>query len=234
MNLKALLTATILATATLTSNAAVRPHSKTIVVESPENHPILAQGNPEAMYLHDTSDGRSLLYVEVENGGSLNTLDVTDPANIQSIARTTIAAKTAFDFVEPIGEQAVLIRYRDSSGVALLSFKHYKQPVLVADPTIDEDAVSEPLGQTGLLLASSQRAYLPVSQPLNAPRNYKVIDTENSMQPALLAMISDVQQRLTKSDTGTLFLLNRDGITVVRRLRVEQDHQVELDAQMGN
>jgi hypothetical protein len=233
MNLKALLTATIVATATLTSSAAVRPHSKTIVVESPENLPILAQNDPEAMYLHDTSDGRTLLYVEAENGGSLNTLDVTDPANIQRIARTTIPANTAFDFVESIGEQAVLIRYRDGSGVALLSFKHYKQPILVAAPTIDEDAVSEPLGQTGLLLSSSQRAYRPVSQPLNA-RNYKVVDTANPVQPALLAMISDVQQRLTKSDTGTLFLLNRDGITVVRRLRVEQDHQVELDAQMGN
>lgn len=234
MKFKTLLTATIVATATLTSSAATRPHSKTIVVESPDNLPILAQNAPEAMYLHDTSDGRTLLYVELDNGGSLNTLDVTDPADIKRIAHTNISANTAFDFVEPVGEQAVLIRYRDGSGVRMLSFKNKKQPILVASPTIDEVAESEPLGETGMLLTSSHMGYRPVSEPVNAPRNCKVVDTANSAQPALLATISDVQQRLTKIDTGTLFLLNRDGITVVRRLRVEQEHQVELDAQRGN
>jgi hypothetical protein len=64
----------------LTANAVVVPHSKTIVVESPETHPILAEANPEAMYLHDTNDGRTLLYIEAENGRKLISLDVTDPS----------------------------------------------------------------------------------------------------------------------------------------------------------
>ena len=50
----------------------------------------------------------------------------------------------------------------------------------------------------------------------------------------MLASIPEVKQRLAKSDTGTLFLLNKDGVTVVRRLRVEQEHQVELEQEGHN
>jgi hypothetical protein len=52
--------ATLLTFATVCAEAAVIPHSKTIVVESPENLPVLAQRNADAIYLHDTSDGRTL------------------------------------------------------------------------------------------------------------------------------------------------------------------------------
>ncbi len=72
------------------------------------------------------------------------------------------------------------------------------------------------------------------SRPTSDPRNYKVVDTANPAQPGLLAMIPAVKQRLAKSDTGTLFLLNKDGVTAVRRLRVEEEHQTELDQQRGN
>jgi glycine/D-amino acid oxidase-like deaminating enzyme len=234
MNSKALLFATILAMTTLTAGAAARPHSKTIVVESPENFPVLAQTDPAAMYLHDTSDGRTLLYVEAEDGHALTTLDVTDPAEIKRIARTALPATSAFDFTDPVGQQAILIRYRDGSGVALLSFKHYKQPVLVASSEIYKDAISEPLGQTGLLLTAGHGSHGLATHPLTSLNNYSVVDTSNSLRPALLATIPDVRQRLAKDDTGTLFLLNKDGVSVVRRLRVEQDYQAAQDATKGN
>jgi hypothetical protein len=234
MNSKALLLATLLAMTTLTSGAAVSPHSKTIVVESPDNLPLLAQKDPAAMYLHDTNDGRTLLYVEAADGRALTTLDVTDPARIERIAQTAIPATSAFDFAEPVNEQATLIRYRDGSGVALLSFKHYKQPVLVTSPIIDNDSISEPLGQTGLLLTSGHALNRLVARPLTSLSSYSVVDTSNALRPALLATISGVRQRLAKDDTGTLFLLNQDGVSVVRRLRVEQEHQAQQDAMKGN
>jgi hypothetical protein len=233
MKVKAFLVASILATSAITSSAAVRPRSSTIVVESPENLPLLAQRDSVAMYLHDTNDGKTILYVEAQNGRALNTLDVTDPANIRRVAQTEIPATTAFDFVQPVGGGGVLIRYRDGSGVALLNLKHYRQPVLVQWASLD-NSNSEPLGETGLLLASNEMVNQPAGQQFTAAREYKVIDTANVGQPALLATISDVEQRLTKSDTGTLFLLNKDGVTVVRRLRVEQEHQLDLAVQRGN
>jgi hypothetical protein len=234
MNTKGFLATAILAATTLTANAATRPHSKTIVVESPANLPLLAQNNADAMYLYDTGDGRTLLYIEVQDGHALNALDVTDPAKIKRISQTEIPAASAFDFVQPVGGQAVLIRYRDGSGIALLNLKHYKQPALVESGAFDKNNTSEALGQTGLLLASTSEPYQRVSQRFVETREYKVVDTANPAQPMLLARVSDVQQSLAKNDTGTLFLVNKDGVTIIRQPRVEQEHQAELMAQQGN
>jgi hypothetical protein len=229
-NFKALLATAILAISGTTAHAIVRPHSKTIVVESPDNLPVLAQANAEAMYLHDTTDGRTFLYVEAQHGQQLTALDVTDPSRIQRSAQTTIAANSAFDFVGSIGDEGALIRYRDGSGVALLSFKHHKHPALVSSAAVENTDTSEALGQTALLVTSNEVA----THPFSDPRNYNVVDTSKTSQPAMLASIPAVMQRLAKSDTGTLFLLNEDGVTVVRRLRVEQEHQVELEQEAHN
>ena len=222
---KALLTTAILAISGATAGAAVRPHSNTIVVDSPKNVPSLAQTDAEAMYLHDTNDGKTLLYIEAQNGQQLTALDVTDPARIRRVAQTAIPAPSAFDFVRAVGDEGVLIRYRDGSGVALLSLRHSKHAVLVNSVALDSAETSESLGQTALLIAFNER----VSQPGGDPQNYKVVDTSNTSDPRLLATIPTVTQRLAKSDSGTLFLLNENGVTVVRRLRVEQEHRSQLD-----
>ncbi len=227
---KAFLAAAILAITGATAGAAVRPHSKTIVVESPKNLPALAQADAEAMYLHNTNDGRTFLYIEAQNGQQLTALDVTDPARIQRIAQTAIPATSAFDFVRSVGDDGALIRYRNGSGVALISFKYYKHPVLVNSSALENAETSEALGRTALLVTASE----VTTHPFNDPRNYNVVDTSNPSQPGTLAIIHTVTQRLSKPDTGTLFLLNKNGVTVVRRLRVEEEHQIELDQMRGN
>jgi hypothetical protein len=234
MNTKGFLATIILAATTLTASAATRPRPKTIVVESPANLPLLAQNDADAMYLYETGDGRTLLYIEVQDGRAVNALDVTDPGNIKGISQTEIPAASAFDFVQPVGDQAVLIRYRDGSGIALLNLKHYRQPVLVESGAFDKNNLSETLGQTGLLLASSPEPHQPASRRFAETGEYQVVDTANAAQPLLLAMVSDVRQRLAKNDTGTLFVLNKDRVTVIRRPRMELEHQAELMAQRGN
>jgi hypothetical protein len=226
----ALLMAAVLATTGVRAKAAVRAHSKTILVESPSQLPVLAENGGEAMYLYDTGDGRTLLYIETQGGRELSALDVTDPAKITAVAQTQLAAKAAFDFVQDVGGRGALIRYRDGSGVALLSFTKYKHPVLADGPALDRAVDSEALGQTGLLLTSVN---LP-NESVRETQTYKVLDTSNPSQPGLLASIPAVKQRVAKADTGTLFLLNNDGVTVIRRLRVEEEHQIELDQQRGN
>jgi hypothetical protein len=225
-----LLMAAALATTAVSAEAATIPHTKTIVVESPSQLPVLAENAGEAMYLYDTGDGRTLLYIEGQGGHELLALDATDPARIKAVTKTQLATKTAFDFVQDVGDSGELIRYRDGSGVALLSFKNWKHPVLAKGPTLDRVDSSEALGETGLLLASND----VVRKAISDPRNYKVLDTSNPSQPTLVASIPVVKQCLTKADTGTLFLLNDEGVTVVRRLRVEQEHQSDLGAQRGN
>jgi hypothetical protein len=229
-NVKALLATTILAITCATAQAVVRPESKTIVVESPQDLPVLAQANAEAIYLHNTNDGGTVLYIEAQNGQQLTALDVTDPSRIQRVAQTTIPANSVFDFVRSVGENDAIIRYRDGSGVALLSFRHYKHPVLLNSSALENAGTSEALGQTALLVTTKK----VTMHPFNDPRNYEVVDTSDQSQPRLLANIPAVMQRLAKSDTGTLFLLNKNGVTVVRRLRVEEEHQIQLLQQMGN
>src|ERR1700742_4792861 len=227
-NFRILITKAILALTSATAGAAVLPHSKTIAVESPENLPILAQTNAEAMYLHDTNDGKAILYIETQNGQQLTALDVTNPARIQRTAQTAIPAASVFDFVRSVGDEGVLIRYRNGAGVALLRLKYSKHPVLLNSSALENAETSEALGRTALLVTVSEVAM----HPINDPRSYNVVDTSNPSQPEMLATIPAVQQRLAKSDTGTLFLLNKDGVTVVRRLRVEAEHQIELDQEM--
>lgn len=227
---KSILVTATLAIATTTAQALVRPYSKTIAVESLANHPLLAQADAEAMYLHEMNDGRTLLYVEAQNGQQLTAFDVTDPAQIKQVAHTTFPGNSAFDFVRPVGDQNALIRYRNGSGVALLSFKHYKHPVLANSFALENTNTSEALGQTALLVTPTEIT----TRPVGDPQDYSVVDTSNPYHPGLLATIPAVMQRLAKPDTGTLFLLNRDGVTVVRRLRVEEEHKIDLDQQNGN
>src|ERR1700733_3909142 len=229
-NFRILVTNAIVVMTSARAVGAVLPHSKTIAVESPENLPILAQTNAEAMYLHDTNDGKAVLYIEAQNGQQLTALDVTNPARIQRIAQTAIPAASVFDFVRSIGDEGVLIRYRNGSGVALLSLKYYKHPVLVNSAALENAETSEALGRTALLVTVNEVTMHPITEP----RSYNVVDTSNPSRPGMLATIPAVEQRLAKSDTGTLFLLNKDGVTVVRRLRVEEEHQIELDQEMGN
>lgn len=221
--------ATLVATSA-TAGAAVRSHSKTIIVESPAEVAALAQDGSEAMYLYNTGDGRAVLYVEATGGRALSALDVTDPAKIKVVTRTPLAAPSAFDFVQEVGDNGTLIRYRNGSGIAMISFRQFQHPVLVAQPTLAQTNVAETIGQTGLLLTSAEVTSAPVSES----HIYKVLDTTNLSEPGLLAIVPDVKQRLAKSDTGTLFFLNNDGVTVVRQPQVEEERQIELDQQMGN
>jgi hypothetical protein len=221
---------TLLAGTAVQVQAAERPYSNSLRVDTPENNPELAQKNPEAFYLHLAGDGRTLLYVEKQDGSGLAVLDVTNPARIHRIAETELTGTSAFDFVQNIGDNAVLIRYRNGSGVALLDFKRVQRPALVAASALEEASSFEPLGETGLLVTFAEHP----SQAAGDLQTYRVIDTASAAVPRMLATVEDVRQRAANDETGTLFLLNSDGVTAVRRLRVEQEHQAELVRERGN
>jgi hypothetical protein len=220
---------TLLAFATVCAEAVVVPHSKTIVVESPETLPALAQRNADAMYLHDTSDGRALLYIEAQNGRDLTALDVTDPARIQRFADVQLPAAAAYDFVQEVNANSVLVRYRDGSGSALISFRHASHPELMSASTLAGNTRTEALGNTALLVRSSAATRMTA-----ALDDYRVVDTSSTVSPTVLSSIPQVSASLTKDDTGTLFLLNNTGVTVVRQIPAEQEHQAELDSMRGN
>jgi hypothetical protein len=179
-------------TTTITANAITNkpPHSRTIVVQSPSDTPVLAQANSEAMYLDKRGDGRAVLYVESAEGSKLTALDVSDPAKIQRLAETELGARSQFDFVESVGNDSALVRYRDGSGEALLNFKHWKHPVLSDAAALTGTEVAEKLGETALLSASTNAAVAPI---VDGDPTYKVWDDSKASHPNLLATIPGVR-----------------------------------------
>jgi hypothetical protein len=203
-------------------NVQAEVRSKAIIVESPSDLPELAQGRGEAMYLYHTGASQTVLYLERDQGKKLAILDVTDPGKIRAVGQVSIDAPSSYDFVQSLGSSAVLIHYRNHSGFAVMSFKNYKQPVLKSEPEYLHPASVQSDGSGGLLLVSGSGASAPAREP-----EYEVLSISNPSNPTPLATIPNVIQRLDRPSTGTVFLLNDQGLTVVRCLAQEQEHRIE-------
>jgi hypothetical protein len=216
-----ILVAVVLAT-TASVQAKASVNSKTVVIELPSDLPEIARGRSDAMYLHHTHEAQAILYLEQDHGRKLAILDVTDPANIKAVGQVSIAAPAAYDFVQYLGGSRTLIHYRDHSGYAVISFKNFKQPVLTPEPEYLHPSTAQADGSSALLLVSSSGTSAPpqVSE-------YEILSISNSSGSAPLATVQGVIQRVDRPETGTIFLLNDQGVTVVRRLAAEREHQTE-------
>jgi hypothetical protein len=103
-----------------------------------------------------------------------------------------------------------------------------KQPVLrTLSITANLDA-AETLGRSGLLAANESYKYIPA-----VARDFQVIDI-SAANPVPLATLKDVRHRVTNDETGTTFFLDNDGLTVVRRINVENEYKVQQMQMKGN
>ncbi len=205
-----------------TSSAEAEIHSRTkqlVVMEAPDL-PEQAQTPGNSLFLHSDSAGSTYLYIEQQRGARLSVFDVTDPARIRLVVSTPLAAEGAFDFVRPIGDHAELVYFRDSQKEAVLDLRKAKRPMLRTISTVTDLGPAQTLGQNGLLVTSQPHHYAPA-----VARDYQVIDIAASV-PTQLATVKDVKHRASNDETGTTFLLGSDGLTVVRRLRVEEEYKV--------
>ena len=157
-------------TAAQAANGA-KTRSTSVVIDSPADLPELAQRRSEAMYLHSTGSGQAFLYLEQDQGRTLAILDVTDPASIREVGRASLSAQSSYDFVQALDNSAVLIRFRDRSGFAIVNFRKYKQPVLVATPGLLNPASIQPFGQRTFLLTAANSAVAPAQDS-----QYQLID----------------------------------------------------------
>jgi hypothetical protein len=216
-----IMVATIFA-ATLGIQANAKTQSKSIVVQTPSDLPELAQRKSEAMYLNATGSGQTVLYLEQDNGRTLAILDVSDPGAIKPVGEVTIEARSPYDFVESLSDSAALIHYRDHSGFAVINFKKFKKPVLTEAPQFEHPAQAEAFGDGGLLMTSMNHPIAQAEDP-----DYQLFDISNPSSPRVLATIDGVTQRVERAETGTVFMLSNDGLTVIRRPSVEQEYQIE-------
>lgn len=203
-------------------------HSKSgeIVVMEPRNLPEEAQLGGNSFFLHSDNSGSTFLYVEQQQGARLSVFDVTDPGHVKTISSISLSVAGPFDFVRPLDGRAELIRFRDGQTVGVLDLARAKSPSIRIVSALVDPGQTEPLGETG---------FLGVNEPYNyiraVPRDYQVVDISTPSDPALLTTVKLVKHRVVNGDTGTTFLLGSEGLTVVRRISVENDyktHQVQL------
>jgi hypothetical protein len=213
---------------TSTAEAEIHSRSKDLVIMEAHDLPEQAQAPGNSLFLHSDNAGSTYLYVEQQQGARLSVFDVTDPARIKLVVSTPLAPEGAFDFVRPLGNNAELVYFRDGQKEAVLDLRKAKTPVLRMIPTVADLGPADTLGESGLLVTGQPYRYVPA-----VAREYQVIDIAASV-PTQLATVKDVRHRVTNNETGTTFLLSPNGLTVVRRLSVENDYKVHQMQMQGN
>ena len=209
------LTLTAAAALTMTGYAAARNRSSKIVLVKPTELPELARVPGQAMMLHAKGDGRTLLYVEQNNGTRLAIFDVTDPAKIKQKAAPQLDAPGSFDFVASLGDHAELIRFRDGQGEAILDLHNIMLPIIRIVPGLKFRRLTERLADDGFI-TSTNHVSLP-SDP--DPLDYQITANSRTYE------VKQVRQEITNHETGTTFLLAADGLYLVRRPAVEKEYK---------
>jgi hypothetical protein len=217
----------IVATGSVAAPAAFAKPSNSLIVVQPTDLPELARQTGEAMFLHETVNGRTLLYIEHNQGAELAILDVTDPAHVKGKGTVQIDAAGPFDFVSPLGDRAELIRFRQGHGEAVLNLPAVGAPTLKQVQGLTLQGPTMTLGDDGFTVGALLDA------DAQSARDYQVVDTEASQEMTHVVDVKQVREDIAKTDTGTTFLLAEGGLYVVRRPAVERAKKLhDLDREL--
>ncbi|HEY4950157.1 MAG TPA: hypothetical protein VIH88_07485 [Candidatus Acidoferrales bacterium] len=217
------LTLTAVAALMFTGHAEATNHrsSDKIIVVGPADLPELARVTGQAMMLHDTMDGRTLLYIEQNQGARLAIFDVTDPAHVKAQGSAQVAAPGSFDFVSSLGADAVLVRFRNGQGEAVLNLHKVKTPTLDMIQGLYLQGSMEFLGDEGLIVV-----HQPSVQSDPNDKDYQVVDISNPLRPNPVTDIKQVLEKITNYETGTTFLLTADGLYLIRQPAAEEEFRM--------
>jgi hypothetical protein len=214
---------------TFTLHGEIRSKSNDLIVVQPRDLPEQAQIQGNSFFLYSNGENNTYLYIEQEQGARLTTFDVTDPGKIKLVGSITLTVPGEFDFVRPLDGHGELVRFRDNKGVAVLDLHNVKAPSLRMISGLSESGSTQSLGETGFLMINEPYNYVRAT-----PRDYQVVDISSPSQPVLLTTVKEVKHEVVKDDTGTTFLLGSEGLTVVRRIRVENDYKTHLIQMSAN
>jgi hypothetical protein len=197
--------------------------SNGIVLVPPTDLPTLARESGEAMFLHDTRDGRVLLYVEQREGAQLAIFDVTDPAHVKGEGSVQLDASEPYDFVADLGKRGELVRFRGGQGEGMLNLG--RTPVLEKVPGLHTQ-------NSTILVADDDsrftgRATIPALR--QGTRDYKIFQGGKSPNNDRVVEVKQVRQEATNADTGTTFLLAENGLYLIRRPALEAAPPVFLN-----
>jgi hypothetical protein len=205
----------IVATGAIAAQAVDAHAASRIVVVQPKDLPKSVRQPGEAMFLHETIDGKTLLYIEQKSGGQLLILDVTDPTHVTREGSVRLEAPGPFDFVSELGGRKELIRFRQSQADAVLDLHKADTPALETVQGLTSQGPTELLGAGGFTVTNQVDANADATAP--AARDYQVVDTADSKEPTLVQTVKQVREEITNRETGTTFLLANDGLYLIRR-----------------
>lgn len=209
----------IFATAVAISVAYARISDNLIVVP-PSDLPEQARQAGEAMLLHDTIDGRALLYVEQSQGARLAVFDVTDPAHIKGEGSVQLDAPGPFDFVSALGSGAEVVRFRQGQGSAVLDMRKVGRPSLRRVQGLTLQGMIMSLGADGFTVTSQ------TDSNARSTRDVQVVDTASLGNSNRVFDVKEVREEVTKPETGTTFLLTPSGLYEIRRPVVERQNEL--------
>jgi hypothetical protein len=221
MNATAMIVAAALVCAAPLANASTRNPKADISVVPPRALPEMAQQASQDLLLHYSNSGTPYLYLEQEHGARLVIFDVSDPAHIRLAASVATGLEKPYDFVQPVSSTMELIRFRDGSGTAILDLRKPKAPRFGNAGQMASAPIAM-LGESGCLAPLTPAGLTPIGVK---PQNLQVFDTADGLQ--LVATVDGVTRKAERSDTGTVFLLGSQGLTIVRRLSAEQQCAIE-------
>jgi hypothetical protein len=194
--------------------------SNSSVLVPPADLPELARQGGEAMLLHETIDGKTLLYIEQNQGARLAALDVTDPLHVKGKGSVQLDAAGPFDFMFPLGDRAELVRYRQGQGDAVLDLR--KVPKLNKVGGLKLQGPTAPLGNAAYTVTDP----LPEQADMQAARDYQVVYSAVSRELSHVFDVKQVRQETTNAATGTTFVLTENGLYLIRQPGVEALHQM--------
>jgi hypothetical protein len=210
----------IVTTGILAAPAVYSRISSNLIVVPPTDLPELARQTGEAMLLHDTFDGKTLLYIEQNHGAQLAILDVTDPGHVKGKGSAQIDAPGPFDFVSALGDRAEVVRFRQGQGSAVLDLHKVNVPTLSKVQGLTLQGATMALGDDGFIVTSRD------DSNAQSARDIQVVVTASAGDLNHVFDIGEVRQELTKHDTGTTFLLTRSGLYIIRRPVVERQNEL--------
>jgi hypothetical protein len=200
------------------SEAPAGRNTEKIILVRPTDLPELARQGGEAMLLHETGDGRTLLYIEQHEGAQLAIFDVSDPSKIKALATVQLNTQGAFDFVAPLGDRAELVRFRQGQGAAVLDLHKVKASTIKTVEALELQSREERLGDDGLIIARQAN--------VRSAQDLQIVETANSPDLNRSFGVKGVHEELTNEETGTTFLLADDGLYIVRRPAIEEEYQI--------
>jgi hypothetical protein len=206
---------------TLTASVEAGNRPNKIIFVRPTELPELARVPGEAMLLHYTGDGKTYLCIEQNHGARLAIFDVTDPAHVKEEGSAQVNAPGSFDFVSSIGDDAELIRFQNGQGEAVLDLHKVKRPTIKMVPGLTFQGSTEHLGDNAFMISNQASE----QSDANA-QDYQVVGTANTREPNRVYDVKQVRQQITNDETGTTFLLAADGLYLIRRPAVEEEHYI--------